>query len=170
MEITVRIKNLKRLQQFFRSYPRLVTHAAAGAAFVEAEQIMRRSRPLVPVDTGVLRGSGTVLPPVVEGTFALVRMGYGGPAGAGGKDHKEDVGYARFVHDDPITFGITPGGGTRNQGPRAFRGTGRRRRRRRFRGQAFYLQQPFDDRKRGMAKRMARAMARRLGLTRGRRG
>ena len=49
---------------------------------VEAHEIMAKSKPLVPVDLGVLRASGKVLPPVIAGTAVTITMGYGGPAAA----------------------------------------------------------------------------------------
>ena len=54
--------------------------AAAAAIFEEAESIMAHSRPLVPVDTGTLRGSGIVDMPIVTGQGASVEFGYGGAA------------------------------------------------------------------------------------------
>lgn len=51
------------------------------ALYVEGERIMTLSkRDYVPVDMGVLRGSGQVEQPHVRGTHAEVVLGYGGAA------------------------------------------------------------------------------------------
>ena len=49
----------------------------------------------VPVDTGNLRNSGTVLPPVMKGKTIEVTLGYGGSA----------TPYAVVVHEYPPTVG-----------------------------------------------------------------
>lgn len=86
----------------------------AAAMFAEAEYIMGRSVPLVPVDTGVLRGSHVVMPPVVSGARIEVTFGYGGAASA----------YALSVHENPRsgrTGGITPSGSKRKHYARSGR-------------------------------------------------
>lgn len=60
---------------------------AAKILYREAEQIMTASKDQVPVDTGALRASGHVQPPVVQEARVTVLLGYG----------KE---YAIFVHED----------------------------------------------------------------------
>jgi hypothetical protein len=68
----------------------------AGALYMEAEAIMRESKAnYVPVDTGALRNSGTVLPPKVEPKRITVEFGYGGAA----------VPYAAAVHEYPKGYG-----------------------------------------------------------------
>ena len=67
-----------RLANAGKTAPRLL----AGGIFVEAEGIMARSRPLVPVDTGTLRASGHVQTPDLTLSGASVEFGYGGAASA----------------------------------------------------------------------------------------
>jgi hypothetical protein len=61
-----------------------------GALFEVAHEIMAVSQREVPVDTGVLRASGTVLEPVSSGDGTHIDLGYGGAAGQ----------YAMVVHED----------------------------------------------------------------------
>jgi len=65
--------------------------ALAQALYTRAQRVMSRSRPLVPVAHGALRGSGLVYPPVIEGNEISVLFGYGGQA----------VQYAAAVHSNP---------------------------------------------------------------------
>ena len=51
-----------------------------AALFAEAETVMKVSRPLVPVKTGVLPGSGLVHTPMRTAGGWEVRFGYGGAA------------------------------------------------------------------------------------------
>lgn len=68
----------------------------ADALYVEAELIMTDSKQnYVPVDTGMLRNSGTVTKPVVTKKDVTVTLGYGGPA----------ADYAVIVHEAPPTYG-----------------------------------------------------------------
>jgi len=77
------------------------------ALYQEAEAIMGVSKPLVPVDTGVLRGSGVVLHPQVSGNTATVEFGYGGGAEAYAwpqherLDYSHTVGQAKFL-EQPV--------------------------------------------------------------------
>jgi hypothetical protein len=64
---------------------------ACGA---EAEAIMADAKELTPVDTGNLRASGHVRPPVLDGGQVTVTMGFGGAAAP----------YALYVHEDLRTF------------------------------------------------------------------
>ncbi len=60
-----------------------VPEAVAAAVYQEAEAIMTDSKAnYVPVDTGVLRDSGFVTTPEVEGQTVSVTLGYGGAASA----------------------------------------------------------------------------------------
>lgn len=58
----------------------LAATAIKAGLVEEAESIMAESKSVTPVDTGVLRASGTVLPPEQHGTKVTVTMGYGGAA------------------------------------------------------------------------------------------
>lgn len=66
------------------------------ALYLEAELIMTTSkRDYVPVVTGALRNSGTVLKPVVKADKIEVALGYGGSSAP----------YAAVVHEYPKSFG-----------------------------------------------------------------
>ena len=58
----------------------LAPKALASAALMEMEQVMAESKSVAPVDMGVLRDSGTVLPPEFTPTGVEIVMGYGGAA------------------------------------------------------------------------------------------
>ena len=63
--------------------------AVAKAIYEEANLIFAKSQVLVPVDTGVLRGSGGVSAPQMGATGYFVDIFYGGPAAP----------YALYVHE-----------------------------------------------------------------------
>lgn len=63
---------------------------AATALYQEAEIEMTEAKKRTPVDTGALRSSGFVEPPVASGDEISVRLGFGGPAAP----------YAIIVHED----------------------------------------------------------------------
>jgi hypothetical protein len=63
--------------------------ATGQAIWEEANKIFAKSQVLVPVDTGVLRGSGGVSAPGYEGKNLYVDIFYGGPAAP----------YALLVHE-----------------------------------------------------------------------
>jgi hypothetical protein len=65
--------------------------AVGMALYQEAEAIMTASKETyVPVDTGALRASGRVEPPIALGAVLAVTMGFGGPSAP----------YAVIVHED----------------------------------------------------------------------
>lgn len=67
----------------------LATEALTSAMVLEQEAIIATAKARTPVDTGVLRASGTVLSPEVRGTEIAVTAGFGGAAQA----------YAVVVHE-----------------------------------------------------------------------
>jgi hypothetical protein len=75
-----------------------------AALYQEGERIMTESKAVyVPVDSGTLRASGRVDPPIQEGPVTLVTLGYGGAAAP----------YALAVHENPRsghTGGFSPSG------------------------------------------------------------
>ena len=77
-----KIRNVSTLRAELNDRERLAPKLLAGALTEEAETILRKSRRLVPVDTGTLRASGHVKPPETKGDQIIVRMGYGGAASA----------------------------------------------------------------------------------------
>lgn len=107
-----------------------LTELLAVMLYREAEEIMARSKSqYVPVDTGTLRSSGTVLPPVVEGGKVSVTFGYGGAAAP----------YALRVHENPRsgkTEGVSPSGAKYSSWAKV--------------GQWKYLEVPVNEARRGM--------------------
>ena len=67
----------------------LAVKALESAMFLEQEAVVADAKSRTPVETGVLRGSGTVLTPKVNGTQVTVESGFGGAA----------AGYAIPVHE-----------------------------------------------------------------------
>lgn len=65
----------------------LFPEAVGVGLYLEGEQIMSQSKRETPVDTGRLRSTGYVAPPVRRGTQILVVLGYG-------------TNYAVFVHEN----------------------------------------------------------------------
>jgi hypothetical protein len=88
--ISVEVTGLDKLIENLQQYGQKALQAIGAEMFIEAEATMTESKQEVPVDTGALRASGTVLLPVITAQDVVVEMGYGGPA----------VNYAVFVHED----------------------------------------------------------------------
>ena len=88
--VKITIKGLNRLIKKLNSLGSDANREISPALFQEAEEIMGRSKSLVPVDTGVLRSSGHVQRPEVDRNGVRVTLGYGGPAEA----------YALAVHEN----------------------------------------------------------------------
>lgn len=91
MARTVRVRNLKELQDAFVKAGADAPKFAAVALIEEAHEAFLLSQAVVPVRTGALRSSGAVTGPLVVGSRALAKIEYGGPAAA----------YAIFVHELP---------------------------------------------------------------------
>jgi hypothetical protein len=70
-----------------------VVQVLVQALYAEANDIMLASQELVPVDTGILKTSGEVLDPVINGNTVEVVMGYGGAASAYALRQHEDLTY-----------------------------------------------------------------------------
>ena len=78
----------------------------ADALKTEAEGIMTASKTLyVPVVTGALKGSGTVLEPTFVGDKIEVILGYGMGTKVGEDSTGKDVTYAALVHEYPKSYG-----------------------------------------------------------------
>lgn len=68
----------------------------AAALYLEGELIMTDSKTnYVPVVSGMLKGSGTVLRPEIKGDVVKVTLGYGGASAP----------YAAVVHEYPVSYG-----------------------------------------------------------------
>lgn len=90
MAASFEIKGLDRFRANLGRIAGAAIPAVKRAMFQEAEEIMTVSKTaFVPVDTGALRASGTVLPPEIKGSEVTVTLGYGGGA----------VDYAVIVHE-----------------------------------------------------------------------
>lgn len=79
----------------------------AAGLNTEAELIMTDAKRVTPVDIGTLRGSGTVLPPVINGTKVSVTLGFGGAASAYAMVQHEGyfnhvVGQRKFLEEPVI--------------------------------------------------------------------
>jgi hypothetical protein len=97
------VKGIRELEQNLRQMAKAAPEASARAVYVWAEEVMAKSKELVPVDSGTLRGTGHVDLPVIGPTEVSVRLGYGGPAAP----------YALAVHENPRsgkTGGFSPSG------------------------------------------------------------
>ena len=89
LRITARLRGSAALRRELKRRGSAAQKALARALFLEGEQIMAKSKRLVPVDTGALRSSGHVQLPVIRGKKVTVVLGYGGAAAL----------YAVFVHE-----------------------------------------------------------------------
>lgn len=93
--MTFRIKNLDRLNQRLKAVRESGAASIPAVLYEEAETIIGLAKEqYVPVDTGALRGSGFVEPPVQTGDRVEVRLGFGGPAAP----------YALTVHEDLTAY------------------------------------------------------------------
>lgn len=104
---SVRFRGVERLRRQLRTRREVLAPAVAAALFVEGETVMAEAKTETPVDTGNLRGSGTVRPPTIEGDRVSVELGFGGPAAPYAPIVHEDlaaahpVGKAKFL-EDPV--------------------------------------------------------------------
>lgn len=88
--VTARLEMSPQLTTALRSLGENAPNALGAALYQEAEDIMAKSKPLVPVDTGALRASGQVQTPRVSGNAVSVTLGYG----------NSSVAYALIVHEN----------------------------------------------------------------------
>jgi hypothetical protein len=71
------------------------------ATYAELEDVLKDSLPLVPVDTGALRGSGYVAEPWMEDDHVIDEVGYGGVATKiNPKTLEPTTAYALAVHEN----------------------------------------------------------------------
>jgi hypothetical protein len=86
---SIEIKGLDKLNRLLMNAGSNGTQALAKGLYEEATMAFNESQVLVPVDTGALKGSGHVTPPVITKDSVEVTVGYGGPASS----------YALIVHE-----------------------------------------------------------------------
>lgn len=96
LKLTVHVNpaDVRRAKDAFAAVGQSADEALGAALYREAVRALNISRPLVPVDTGVLRGSGVVLQPERMGSRVVVRLGYGGAARAYALKQHEELSYA----------------------------------------------------------------------------
>lgn len=78
--VTIRIKGTQEAITELRRIARLSPDLMEQALRVEAQRMLDASRPLVPVDTGVLRASGLIEPSQSNAGKVRIVFGYGGSA------------------------------------------------------------------------------------------
>jgi len=95
---------VKSIRNDFSKIAGVTIQDVADSLFAEAEGIMTASKLLyVPVVTGALKQSGTVLRPEIAGDKITVTLGYGSDevSAISGKP----VTYAEVVHEAPKSYG-----------------------------------------------------------------
>jgi len=107
--------SLSGTQELGRALERLgaqAHQAAAAELYLEAEAVMADSKEnFVPVDLGILRNSGYVAPPAVNGSEIVVELGYGGAAKDYAwiqherEDFHHDVGQAKYL-ERPLLYAV----------------------------------------------------------------
>ena len=95
--IRTRLRGTRELQRNLRLLGERAVPAAKAALSEEAERVMTASKGEVPVDTGNLRGTGHVAPPVVRARAVFVQAAYGGPAAPYALDQHERLDYRHPV-------------------------------------------------------------------------
>ena len=104
MKTSIEIAGVAEWHSKLKAMSPAVFTAMVKSAYESFEGVMTTAKEeYVPVDSGALRSTGTVLPPEVSGQSAKITMGFGGPAAP----------YALSVHENPRagkTGGISPSG------------------------------------------------------------
>lgn len=90
MKVKLTITGDERLVRLLASDGPAAGRKFGPALFDEANEAFAKSQRVVPVDTGSLRASGHVVPPVYSDTGAVIEIAYGGVAAP----------YAGIVHED----------------------------------------------------------------------
>lgn len=102
--MTLQLVGLEELNRNLAFLRQSLPEEVAAALFAAGEEIMADSKErYVPVDQGVLKGSGFVDPPQKRGGRYTVALGYGGPAAAYAivqherLDYRHTVGGPKFL-------------------------------------------------------------------------
>ena len=85
----LRFTGIPELRKALQDASPLAIKALAAGMFEEQSVVISKAQEKTPVDTGTLRGSGTVLAPDIDGTRVTVTAGFGDAASK----------YAVFVHE-----------------------------------------------------------------------
>jgi hypothetical protein len=105
LKVHVNPSDVRRAKDAFKKVGETADDALGAALYAEANRALNISRPLVPVDTGVLRGSGVVLQPERMSGRVRVVFGYGGAAKAyavvqhENERFKHRVGQAKYLSE-----------------------------------------------------------------------
>ena len=75
--LSIDIQGLDQVQQRLRAVLTQMGQTAPRALFEEGSRIMNVSHDLVPIDTGLLRSTGYVTQPILDGQGATVELSYG---------------------------------------------------------------------------------------------
>jgi hypothetical protein len=95
-----------KIRNDFAKVAGVTVQDVADSLRAEAEGIMTASKTLyVPVKTGALKNSGTVLKPTFTGDKVEVVLGYGTGTKVGLDKNGGDVTYAALVHEYPKSYG-----------------------------------------------------------------
>ena len=95
-----------KIRNDFKQVKGVIVQDVADALYLEAEGIMTASKTLyVPVKTGALKNSGTVLKPTLTGDKIEVILGYGMGTTVGADSSGGEVTYAAIVHEYPKKVG-----------------------------------------------------------------
>lgn len=91
VSFTVTVSGEQEIAAMLQRFPEAALKAAGGSLFRRGEHVIGRSKDeFVPVDLGILRDSGYVEPPKLDGSEVIVEIGFGGAAAA----------YALVQHED----------------------------------------------------------------------
>lgn len=105
MKVEVQFSNLKDVLDKLGRIPAAVKDGLATQLYQSAEEVMAKAKELTPVDTGALRASGHVQPPVEDARGVSVELGFGGPAAPyavyvhENLDARHTVGQAKFLEE-----------------------------------------------------------------------
>jgi len=78
----IEIRGIEALRTVLAQLADQAPHKMGGALFRQANFIMKEAKEQTPVDTGVLRASGHVDEPMIQGSKVSVQLGFGGVAEA----------------------------------------------------------------------------------------
>jgi 1-acyl-sn-glycerol-3-phosphate acyltransferase len=94
MKVKIELVDLNNFKKVASDYTaREVEMAMPQVLTEEASIIFRESQKIVPVKTGILRASGTIMPPTKKGRKWQVTIGYGGAASSYALAQHENLQY-----------------------------------------------------------------------------
>ena len=130
----IELKGLNQLTNIVQRGGDKALHAIASGLYLEAQMAFNESQTLVPIDTGILKGSGHITSPKMTPDSVEITIAYGGPA----------TDYAFIVHERIYA----PSGKKVYHKPPT---------------RAKYLETPVKRRSKGMSQRLAQFVKRALG-------